>query len=147
MTAINRLLNWVDGGFAAIPHWFIALLARLVLGLVFYASFLTKFDFTTWSLKPTVFFLFENEYRLPVVPPVLAAYLATAVEGIGSVLLIAGFLTRPVALAFLLMTLVIQIFVYPHAYLVHGVWAVGLLYLMKYGPGRPSLDWQFGRHS
>ncbi len=147
MTAISRLLDWVDSIFAAIPHWFIALLARVVLGLVFYMSFLTKFDFATWSLKPTVFFLFENEYKLPLIPPVLAAYLATALESIGSVMLIAGLLTRPVALAFLLMTLVIQIFVYPHAYLVHGIWAVGLLYLMKYGPGQLSLDWLFGRRT
>jgi putative oxidoreductase len=43
------------------------------------------------------------------------------------------------------MTLVIQIFVYPNAYVVHGTWAAILLMLMKYGPGQISLDNLMGR--
>jgi len=38
------------------------------------------------------------------------------------------------------MTLVIQIFVYPGAYPLHGVWAAVLLYLIAYGPGVLSID-------
>ena len=49
-------------------------------------------------------------------------------------------LTRPAALALLGMTLVIEIFVYPNAFDTHGVWAVALLYLAKFGPGNLALD-------
>ncbi len=38
------------------------------------------------------------------------------------------------------MTLVIEIFVYPNAFDTHGVWAVSLLYLAKFGPGSLALD-------
>lgn len=38
------------------------------------------------------------------------------------------------------MTLTIQVFVYPDAYPVHGIWAAVLLMLMAQGPGRVSLD-------
>ena len=55
-------------------------------------------------------------------------------------MLIVGLATRFSALALLIMTLVIQIFVYPNAYIVHGTWAAILLMLMKYGPGPLSID-------
>jgi putative oxidoreductase len=42
--------------------------------------------------------------------------------------------------ALLGMTLVIEIFVYPEAYVMHGLWAVALLALIKYGAGAFSLD-------
>ena len=48
--------------------------------------------------------------------------------------------TRPAALALLGMTLVIEIFVYPNAFDTHGVWAVSLLYIAKFGPGTLALD-------
>ena len=51
-----------------------------------------------------------------------------------------GLFSRPAALALLGMTLVIEIFVYPNAFDTHGVWAVALLYLAKFGPGRLALD-------
>jgi putative oxidoreductase len=35
---------------------------------------------------------------------------------------------------------VIQVFVYPNAFDTHGVWAVALLYLAKFGPGTLALD-------
>jgi putative oxidoreductase len=54
--------------------------------------------------------------------------------------LFAGLFTRFAALGMLIMTLVIQIFVYPNAFDTHGVWAVCLLFLMKYGAGPLSLD-------
>jgi putative oxidoreductase len=39
---------------------------------------------------------------------------------------------------------VIELFVYPNAFDTHGVWAVSLLYLMKYGAGTIALDSLFG---
>jgi putative oxidoreductase len=38
------------------------------------------------------------------------------------------------------MTLVIQVFVYPNAYVTHATWAAILLMLIKFGPSEVSLD-------
>jgi len=56
------------------------------------------------------------------------------------ILILLGLATRFSALALLVMTMTIQIFVYPGAYPTHGVWAAVLLYLMARGPGVFSLD-------
>jgi putative oxidoreductase len=122
----------------AIPHDLIALVARISIGTVFWRSAMTKID--GFSIRPSTFFLFENDYKLPLVPPELAAYLAIATEITMPLLLWSGLLTRFAATILLAMTLVIEIFVYPNAFDTHGVWAVTLLYLMKFGPGRFSLD-------
>ena len=124
--------------YECIPGDVIAILARVVVGLVFWLSARTKVD--GFSIKPATFFLFEQEYKVPLIPPDIAAYMATAAEHLCPVLLWLGLATRLSATALLFMTLVIQIFVYPNAYVTHGLWAIGLLYLMKYGPGRISLD-------
>lgn len=125
-----------------IPHDLIALVGRISIGTVFWRSAMTKID--GLSVKPSTFYLFENDYRLPLLPPELAAYLATATELTMPLLLWSGLLTRFAATVLLAMTLVIEIFVYPNAFDTHGVWAVTLLYLMKYGAGSYSLDNLFG---
>lgn len=124
--------------YECIPGDIIAILSRFILGMVFWLSGRTKVD--GFELKSTTFYLFENTYKVPVIPPEMAAYMATAAEHIFPLLLWAGLATRFSATALLFMTLVIEIFVYPEAYVTHGLWAIGLLYLMKYGPGRLSLD-------
>ncbi|MGE0699816.1 MAG: DoxX family protein [Hyphomicrobiaceae bacterium] len=120
-----------------IPHDLIALVARISVGTVFLRSGLLKLD--GWKEGNTLA-LFKDEYRLPIIPPELAAYMATAAELALPPLLIAGLFTRYAALALLGMTLVIQIFVYPNAFDTHGVWAVCFLYLMKFGAGSLALD-------
>jgi putative oxidoreductase len=88
--------------------------------------------------------LFREEYRLPLLPPEIAAYLAATAELTLPLLLFAGLLTRFASAGLLVMTLVIELFVYPNAFDTHGVWAVSLLYLMKYGAGTIALDSLFG---
>lgn len=129
------------GLFNLIPCSLIALLARVVIGLVFFMSWRTKIDFETWSIKPSTFFLFANEYRVPLIPSDLATYMATTAEFICPILIWIGLGTRFAAAALLGMTLVIQIFVYPNAFVTHGLWAVALLFLMRFGPGKISLDY------
>ncbi len=126
--------------FGAIPHGLLALLARLVMAVIFFKSWLTKVDLATMSIKPATYFLFANEYKLPLLPTDLAAYLTVAAELVLPVLLVLGLFTRYAAAAMLIMTLVIQIFVYPNAYTTHGLWALALLFIMKHGPGPLSLD-------
>lgn len=122
----------------AVPQWPLQLLARLVIALVFWQSGRTKVD--GFMLKDSTFFLFQDEFRLPFIPPVPAAYMATIAEHVFPVLLVIGLASRLSAAALLGMTLVIQTFVYPDAYVTHGLWAVALLYIILNGPGRLSLD-------
>lgn len=127
-----------------IPLLVIALLARIIIGLVFFRSGLTKID--GFALRDATFFLFESEYHVPLLPPVLAAYMATAAELTMPILIWLGLATRFAATALLGMTIVIQTFVYPDAYMTHGLWAIALLLLMKFGAGPMSLDYLVKRH-
>ena len=134
---MTALLHRLDSLLARIPHEVLALLARLSVGTIFLRSCLLKLD--GWA-GGTTLALFREEYMLPVLSPELASYLATGAELSLPVLLFLGLFTRPAALALLGMTLMIEIFVYPNAFDTHGVWAVALLYLAKFGPGRLALD-------
>jgi uncharacterized membrane protein YphA (DoxX/SURF4 family) len=84
--------------------------------------------------------LFRDEYRLPFVPPEIAAPMAAISEHIFAALLLIGLASRFAALALLGLTMVIQVFVYPDAYPTHGVWATVLLFIVARGPGIYSLD-------
>jgi putative oxidoreductase len=132
-----RLIGTATALFELIPGGLIAIAARIGIAATFFRSGLLKLD--GWSSGNTLA-LFTDEYRLPVIPPEIAAYMATAAELSMPVLILMGFLTRFAALALLCMTLVIEIFVYPNAFDTHGVWAAALLYLMKYGAGFLSID-------
>ena len=83
----------------------------------------------------------DNGLDLLLLPTDLAVYMAVVVELVAPIMLWLGLGTRLAALALLGMTLVIQTFVYPQAYLTHGLWAIALLLLVKYGAGKLSLDW------
>ena len=131
------LLRRLDTLLAAIPHELLALLARLSIGTIFLRSGLLKLE--GWA-SGTTLALFREEYRLPLIPPEAASWMATGADLSLPILLFLGLFTRPAALALLAMTLVIEIFVYPNAFDTHGVWAVALLYLAKFGPGSLALD-------
>lgn len=140
-----------------VAHDLIATLARFSIAAVFWKSGQTKVegfavDLVAGTFEPgwprltdMAVALFREEYRLPLVPPEIAAPLAAGAEHLFPVLLLAGLATRASALALLVMTAVIQVFVYPDAYATHGTWAAVLLYLMAYGPGRVSIDHAIAR--
>jgi len=135
-----------------IPDAAIALLGRLSIAAVFWQSGQTKvqgfaIDVVhgqfTWGwprLSDSVVPLFAEEYRLPLLPPELAATLAAWGEHVFPVLLVLGLATRVSALALLGMTLAIQFLVYPGGYATHGTWAAVLLFLVARGPGPVALD-------
>lgn len=129
--------------FERIPSDVIALIARISIGTVFFRSGMLKV--AGWA-DGTTLALFRDEYRLPLIPPEIAAYMATAAELTLPLFLFTGLATRFAALGLLAMTLVIEIFVYPNAFDTHGVWAVCLMFLMKYGPGGLSLDCLISRY-
>ena len=73
--------------------------------------------------------------------PVLAAHATAIAEHLLPVLLVLGLLTRLGALGLLTMTMVIQLFVYPDAWLnAHMFWATILFAVVALGPGKISLD-------
>ena len=106
---------------------------------IFLYSGRTKVD-GLLTVNEGAFELFRSEYALPLVPPEAAAYAATYSEHLFPLLLVLGLFTRFSALALLVMTLVIQLFVYPDAWPTHLSWAGLLLPLIALGGGRLSLD-------
>ncbi|MCU0955753.1 MAG: DoxX family protein [Hydrogenophaga sp.] len=142
-----------------LPNALLAFIARFSIAAVFWKSGQTKIEglaidivsgtFTLGMprLSDNAVFLFKEEYKLPVLPPELGAVLAALGEHILPILILLGLATRLSALGLLVMTLVIQVFVYPDAYATHGTWAAVLLYLMAHGPGKLSIDaWIASRH-
>lgn len=131
-----------------IPDDIIALVARMAIGLVFWRSAQTKIDgdkilgqkWQFFNVSDSTFTLFEYEYELPLIPSDIAAYLATYSEFLLGLAIMLGILTRLSAFGLLSMTLVIQLFVYPQAWPTHIMWLVPLLYLIKHGGGKLSID-------
>lgn len=136
-TAVQKFNNTLRL-FDRIPHDFVALIARLSIGAVFWQSGETKVE--GWHVTDSAVYLFETEYRLPFIDPWLAAHLSAFAEHFFPLLLFLGFASRLSAAALLAMTLVIEIFVYPDAWPTHGTWAVCFLVIIAKGPGRLSID-------
>ena len=145
---ITSNINKLNHLMALIPEWFLALVVRLAVASVFWRSVQTKITgwdlfgqhWKFWNVSDSTFFLFEYEYTLPVLPVNLSAYLATFGEFFLSLAIVFGLLTRLSAVGLLLMTAVIQVFVYPDAWNVHILWAGLLIYLIKHGGGAVSID-------
>jgi putative oxidoreductase len=130
----------------ALPDSLLLLVARLGIASVFFLSGRTKVD-GLLTIKPSTYELFRTDYALPVVPPEVAAHLATYSEHFFPILLVLGLFTRGAAAALLGMTLVIEIFVYPDAWPTHLTWAGLMLPLIARGGGAWSLDRLIRRHS
>lgn len=126
-----------------IGHTALALAVRIAIAAIFLFSARTKVEgFLT--IKDSTYFLFAEEYKLPLIPPEFAAHMATYAEHLFPILLVLGLFTRLSALALLGMTAVIQIFVYPDAWPTHLSWAALMLYLIGRGAGTLSADHQLG---
>lgn len=122
-----------------LPLPLLQLLFRLAIAAVFLKAGLNKLGGWEFTVQ-----LFADEYKVPVLPPELAAMLSVAIELGCSSLLLVGFLTRLATLPLLGMIMTIQLFVYPNAYAEHLTWGSLLLFLLTRGPGGLSLDRLFG---
>ena len=122
-----------------LPLSLLLLVQRLGIASIFFMSGRTKVD-GLLTVNESAFELFRSDYALPIVPPEVAAYAATYSEHLFPLLLALGLFTRFSASALLVMTLVIQIFVYPDAWPTHLSWAGLLLPLIAFGGGKLSLD-------
>jgi len=108
---------------------------RVAIGATFFRSGMNKFESFDTAIE-----LFREEYRLPLLPPEIAATLGTAAELEVPVLLVLGLFARLGAAALLTMTAVIQFLVYPGNWPEHLMWASILAYVLTRGPGTLSID-------
>jgi putative oxidoreductase len=124
-----------------IPLSLVQLMSRVAVAHVFWASAKTKL--ASW---PVTLQLFAFEYRVPLLPPEMAAYLGTAAELSGAVLVLLGLATRFAALMLIGVVATIQIFVYPGHWAEHLMWASLLMLLVARGAGVVSLDYLIARY-
>jgi putative oxidoreductase len=122
-----------------VSHATLAMSARLAVASIFFMSGRAKVD-GVFTITDGTYALFREEYKVPVLPPELAAHMATYAEHFFPVLLVLGLFTRLSAIALLGMTAIIEIFVYPDAWPTHLSWAALMLYLIGRGAGPASLD-------
>lgn len=135
----DRMIGIVSGRFLESGA---LLLTRLALAGVFWRSARTKVVEGSWlEVSDTTRYLFQEEYAAVPLPADLSMYLATYAEHLFPILLVLGFATRFSALSLMLMTMVIQIFVYPDAWwAAHSLWLAMSLILISRGAGIFSVD-------
>jgi len=127
---------------ARFPLSLLQLGMRIGVGAVFFNSGLLKYNSWEFAVK-----LFEDEYKVPLLDPTVAARLAMFNELVFPVFLFVGLATRLVTLPLLGMVFVIEVFVYPLAWTEHLMWASILVLLFTRGPGVFSLDYLIERRS
>lgn len=129
--------RWLVWGLEALIPLF-DLAVRLYLANIFWKGGMVKLS----SWMSTVM-LFTMVYDVPLLPPEIAAYLATAVELGGSFLLAIGLAGRWAALSLFGLNIVASI---SYGQLSEAAlqeafyWGVLFLYLVLHGPGRLSAD-------
>jgi putative oxidoreductase len=134
-SGLRMRISSITGALGRLPLGVLQLAFRLAIASVFLKAGLTKL--ASWEITVQ---LFRDEYKVPVLPPEIAAAMATTFELGCSALLIAGLATRLATLPLLGMICVIQLFVYPDAYAEHLTWASILAFLLTRGAGPLSLD-------
>ena len=145
--AIPRSLN-LTGWITSTREWLgrfplsiLQLGMRIGVGMVFFNAGLLKYRSFEFAIK-----LFEDEYKVPVLAPAVAARIAMINELTTSTLLFLGLVTRLATLPLLGMMSVIQIFVYPSAWPDHVLWGSILIFILTRGPGPFSIDYLIERY-
>lgn len=142
MDLYNRGVALVSGKYGeAIALLFV----RIALAGIFWRSARTKVEEgSLLTMNDTTVLLFREEYGMPF--PEITGLIATYAEHFLPILLVLGLFTRIGAAGLLVMTLVIQFFVYPDAWWnVHIIWVSLALILIVRGGGLFSLDNLFNR--
>jgi putative oxidoreductase len=133
------------GGLADGLQPLFALVVRLYVARVFLASGLIKLG--NWD---STLALFANEFHVPVLSPVAAAYLGTGAELALPVLLALGIGTRFAAIALFVFNIV-AVISYPDlsdaGLKDHMLWGALLLVTFFYGPGKLAVDHWLARRA
>jgi len=120
------------------------MLLRVWVAKVFFQSGLVKIQ--SWQ---STLMLFEYEYQVPVMSPVVAAWLATGTELMLPVLLLLGLLSRPTALVLFVFNIV-AVISYPDISAAgikdHMLWGMMLAMTLIHGPGKISMDYWLLKH-
>ena len=140
--ALARPLDIANRGLGSL-HSAFALFTRIYVSWVFLKSGWLKIS--AWDQTIS---LFQDEYRVPLLPPTLAAIAGTAGELVLPILLILGLAGRLSALGLFAVN-ALAVISYAHVLLQEGfeaaigqhyLWGFMLLMLTVYGPGDYSLD-------
>jgi putative oxidoreductase len=140
--ALARPLDIANRGLGSL-HSAFALFTRIYVSWVFLKSGWLKLS--AWEQTIS---LFQDEYRVPLLPPTLAATAGTAGELVFPILLILGLAGRLSALGLFAVN-ALAVISYAHVLLQEGfeaaigqhyLWGFMLLMLTIYGPGDYSLD-------
>ena len=127
---LDRAMAWLS------PLFLLGL--RVYVANAFFKSGLTKIQ----DFSSTVA-LFENEYKVPIISPTLAAASGTAAELVLPALLVAGLASRPTALALFVFNIV-AVVSYPDisdsGVKDHVLWGTMILVVLIFGSGRFSFD-------
>ena len=140
MTALVSLIDRATGWLQALAH-VLDLAIRLYVANVFFKSGLLKIN--NWD---GTLYLFENEYKVPLLPPEAAAWLGTFTELFFPPLLALGLTTRFAALSLSVFNIVAVISFWhvlsqnQAALNSHLYWGVLLAVTLFHGPGKLSLD-------
>jgi putative oxidoreductase len=125
----------------ALPRDLLDLAIRVYVADVFFGSGLSKLE--SWD---KTLFLFQEEYRVPLLPVPVAAFLGTAGEIVFPVLLALGLASRFSAAALFAVNAVAVVSFWhvlgqnEAALSTHVYWGVLLLVALLHGPGRLSVD-------
>jgi len=146
MTPTLRLLALYQGLINTLNHLqpLAALLARAYVAHAFFLSGLTKIR--DWSVT---LYLFQDEYKVPLLPPEVAAWLGTAGELGLPVLLVLGLGGRFAALGLSVVNVVAVLSlsdIAPAALQQHITWGVLLAMLALYSCGPWTLDRWLAHH-
>jgi putative oxidoreductase len=133
---VERVINLLN----RVPFSILILVARCATFSVFFRSGLVKIS--DWN---STLMLFRNEYKVPILPPNVAATMAASMELGLSWFVLLGLFTRVGVLGYFGMILTIQLFVYPAAWPDHIQWAAFMIFILCRGPGKISLDYLLGR--
>jgi putative oxidoreductase len=142
LTVLDRLDGYAAAALAPVQPLFLLALRCYVAWQFLKSGWLKLQD---WE---STLFLFEEEYRVPLLQPALAAVLGTAGEIVFPVLLIVGLSTRYAALGLSAVN-VLAVVAYSHVLLgegfeaalgQHWLWGVMLATVLVFGGGRLSLD-------
>ncbi len=143
-----------------VPYSVVALACRVAAAIPFWRSGQSKLEgaeifgvkFELFSLKASKVYLFQEEFGFPEAIAPAAAQMAALGENLLPPLLIFGILTRLGAAGLLVMTAVIQFYVFPDELLkpngnwaMHLQWAAPLMVVLQRGPGALSIDAVIGR--
>jgi putative oxidoreductase len=136
MKALERVLGWLQAGAHVLD-----LAIRLYVANVFFRSGVLKIG--NWD---GTLYLFEHEYKVPLLGPVAAAWLGTFAELFFPLFLVLGLATRFAALSLFVFNIVAVISFWhvlgqnQAALNSHLYWGVLLAVTLFHGPGKLSLD-------